>query len=157
MGVGFESIIPYQDSNQNQCLSTREFYRACPSNLTASDAQFYRACPSNLTASDTQFTTYEQNRHLQTAISERIFTNWMDKISKLSQSVRQSPVQSMTSMGMTGNSTGQSKKIKIVSFIKVHVSQLPYSIWKTLSFEIMLLDPTLKNQHNWYCNTIFHC
>jgi hypothetical protein len=39
-GGGFESIIPYQDSNQNQCLSTREVYRACPINLTAPDTQF---------------------------------------------------------------------------------------------------------------------
>ena len=80
--VGFESIIPYHNSNQNQCLSTREFYRACPSNLTASDAQF---------------TTYKQSRHLQTGISEHTFTNWVDKIGKLSQSMRQSPVQSVIS------------------------------------------------------------
>jgi hypothetical protein len=90
-GLGFDSMTPYQDRNQNQCLSTREFYRARPSNLTASD---------------TQFTTYKWKRHPQIATSELSFTNPMDKISKLIQSIRQSPVKSQISMGMTGNSTG---------------------------------------------------
>jgi hypothetical protein len=56
-GWDFESITAYQHKNQNECLSIREFYKAQPSNLDASD---------------TQVTTYTGNRDLQTAISEHL-------------------------------------------------------------------------------------